>query len=65
MVVEIKVSYPWGGIVDDNYILNVSDNTIDLICNKFNLASDNPVIPEQECNDCNNINYSEADNNSD
>ena len=27
MVVEIKVSYPWGGIVDDNYILNVSDNT--------------------------------------
>lgn len=35
MVVEIKVSYPWGGIVDDNYILNVSDNTSEEEINKI------------------------------
>lgn len=27
MVVKIKVSYPWGGIADDGYTLNISDNT--------------------------------------
>ena len=27
MVVKIKVSYPWEVIADDDYILNISDNT--------------------------------------
>lgn len=35
MVVKIKVSYPWGGIADDDYILNVSDNTSEEEINKI------------------------------